>query len=41
MLLSWVEKPPSDTADMAWQMASNQLMPAQCSAKKHATVMER
>ena len=32
MLRSWVEKPPSPTAEKAWQMASNQHMPQALSA---------
>ena len=38
MLASRVEKPPSASAENAWQTASNQSSPAQCSARMHASV---
>ncbi len=34
MLASWVEKPPSDSVEKAWQMASNHGMPAAHSAHR-------
>src|SRR5205823_6685856 len=39
MLRSWVEKPPSPTAEKAWQMASNHDMPQMRSAAMPARVM--
>src|SRR5205807_3035125 len=38
MLRSWVEKPPSPTAEKAWQMASNHDMPPMRSAAMPARV---
>ena len=41
MLASWVEKPPSEKADMAWQTASNQPMPAHLRAAQVRRVKPR
>jgi hypothetical protein len=38
MLVSWVEKPPSPTAENAWHTASNHDMPAILSATMPAAV---
>ena len=38
MFASWVEKPPSPTAEKAWQMASNHDMPHTRSAMIPAIV---
>src|SRR5690606_5890682 len=38
-LTSWVENPPSDSTENAWQMASKAVMPAAQKATMHTAVM--